>query len=187
MTRDILIVSDTHGRVGRLNELIEYRQSLIKDGEPLTLIFLGDGLSDLFACAQYDNIICHSVRGNCDHSVRDRISPYGEEIPLSHLIHIGKYKAYISHGHAHSVKYGYEEICRVAAEQGADMVLFGHTHLPLLEYIEKGSIRGVDRDLVLFNPGSLGEIFNGSFGNLSVSDNGFLFSHGEYRNIAKSK
>ena len=57
----------------------------------------------------------------------------------------------------------------------------------LLEYIEKGSIRGVDRDLVLFNPGSLGEIFNGSFGNLSVSDNGFLFSHGEYRNIAKSK
>ena len=28
MTRDILIVSDTHGRVTRLNELIEYRQKL---------------------------------------------------------------------------------------------------------------------------------------------------------------
>ena len=55
--RDILIVSDTHGRAGRLEELIEYRQRLIKNGEPLVLIYLGDGLSDLFSCSQYDNII----------------------------------------------------------------------------------------------------------------------------------
>ena len=183
--RDILIVSDTHGRAGRLNELIEYRQKLIKNGEPLTLVHLGDGLSDLFSCAQYENVISYAVRGNCDFSLSSRTSPFGEEMPIYSLIHVGKYKAFITHGHAFSVKSGYEELCREASKQGADFVLFGHTHLPLLEYIEKGSIRGVERDLVLFNPGSLGEMFEGSFGNLSLSDNGFLFSHGKYFNITK--
>ena len=185
--RDILIVSDTHGRVGRLNELIEYRQGLIKNGEPLMLIYLGDGLKDLFSCTQYDNIISHAVRGNCDFSIADRISPYGEEMPIDCLIHIDKYKVFITHGHSFSVKSGYDEICREASKREVDIVLFGHTHLPTLEYIKKGSIRGVERDLVLFNPGSLGDMFEGSFGNLSISDNGFLLSHGKYHNITKNK
>lgn len=183
--RDILIVSDTHGRSGRLCELIEYRQKLIKNGEPLTIIHLGDGLSDLFSCKYYDNVISHTVRGNCDFSSADRISPYGEEIPIFRLIYIDKYKVFMTHGHAFSVKSGYEEICREASKQGADIVLFGHTHLPTLEYIEKDSIRGVDRDLVLFNPGSLGNMFDGNFGNLSISNNGFLLSHGKYSNITQ--
>ena len=181
--RDILIVSDTHGRAGRLNELIEYRQKLIKNGEPLTLIHLCDGLSDLFSSARYDNLISYAVRGNCDFGCTDRMSPYGEEMPIYRLIHIDKYKVFITHGHAFSVKGGYDEICREASNQGADFALFGHTHMPMLEYIKKGSIRGVEKDLVLFNPGSLGEMFDGTFGNLSISENGFLFSHGKYRNI----
>lgn len=185
--RDILIVSDTHGRLGRLNELVEYRQKLIKNGEPLTIIHLGDGLSDLFSSAQYDNIISYAVRGNCDFSITDRTSPYGEEMPVYRVIHIDKYKVFITHGHTFSVKGGYEELCREASEQGADMVLFGHTHLPVLEYIEKGSIRGVNNDLVLFNPGSLASMFDGSFGNLSISENGFLFSHGKFSNITKNQ
>lgn len=93
----------------------------------------------------------------------------------------------MTHGHAFSVKSGYQEICREASGQGADIVLFGHTHLPLLEYIEKGTIRGVDRNLVLFNPGSLGGMLDASFGNLSISENDFLLSHGKYHNIIKNK
>ena len=62
--RDILIVSDTHGRSMRLKELIEYRQKLLPKGEVLNLIFLGDGLNDLFSCDEYHNIITHLVRGN---------------------------------------------------------------------------------------------------------------------------
>lgn len=184
---DILIVSDTHGRTGRLNELVEYRQKLMKNGEPLTIIHLGDGLSDLFSCSQYNNIISHAVRGNCDFSITDRMSPYGEEMPISRLIQLNRYKVFITHGHAFSVKSGYEEICREASRLNADFVLFGHTHLPILEYIEKGSIRGIEKDLVLFNPGSLGQSFYGDFGNLSISENGFLFSHGTYYNIVKKQ
>lgn len=185
--RDILIVSDTHGRKTRLEDLIAYRQKLIKNQEPLTIIHLGDGLNDLFSSLQYDNVISHVVRGNCDTSIGDRMSPYGEDIPIYSLIYLGRYRALITHGHAFSVKNGYEEICREASRQNADFVLFGHTHLPLLEYIEKGSIRGVERDLVLFNPGSLSSMFDATFGNLSISENGFLFSHGKYDNIIKDK
>lgn len=183
MTKDILVISDIHGRLSRLNELISYRQKMLKNGEVLNVIFLGDGLSDLFSCSQYDNIIVHAVRGNCDSM--DRFSPYGEEMPTQRLIQIGTHKIFITHGHTFGVKMGYDELCREASRLGADIVMFGHTHIPTLEYIEKGSVRGVEKNLVLFNPGSLGELFLGSFGNLSLNDNDFLLSHGQYHNIEK--
>jgi predicted phosphodiesterase len=104
-------------------------------------------------------------------------------MPIYRLIDVGGYKVFMTHGHAYSVKSGYDEICREASRLGADIVLFGHTHVPTLEYIEKGSIRGVDRRLAIFNPGSLGGLFDGSFGNLSVGEGGFLLSHGKYHNI----
>ena len=180
MERDILIVSDTHGRATRLKELIEYRKKLLSHGEVLNLIFLGDGLNDLFSCEEYNNIITHIVRGNCDTGVR--FTPFGEEIPFYRVITVGNYKAFLTHGNLFNVKYDREELCRVASEMDADIVLLGHTHAPTLEYIKKGSVRGVNKDLVLFNPGSLGD-FDGTFGNLSLSDNGFLLSHGKYHNI----
>lgn len=178
--RDVLIVSDIHGRTSRLDDLIAFRKRLLSDGEVLSVIFLGDGLADIFSLREYDNIIVHAVRGNCD--AHDRFSPYGEEIPLYRTINIGKYKIFMAHGHTLSVKSTREELCREACRAGADIALFGHTHAPTLEYIAKGSIRGVDRDLTIFNPGSLGD-FDGSFGNLSVGENGFLLSHGKYHNI----
>ena len=181
--RDILIVSDTHGHLQRLNELIAYRQNMLKNGDVLTIIFLGDGLTDLFSCQKYDEIITHAVRGNCD--IGNYFSPYGEEIPLFNVITIGDYKVFITHGHRLSVKSGRDELIREAARYGADIVLFGHTHAPTLEYIKKGTIRGLEKDIAVFNPGSLGD-YDGSFGNLLLSNSGFLLSHGKYHNIIKS-
>ena len=146
------------------------------------MIFLGDGLNDLFSCEQFENIIPYFVRGNCDFDAL--LSPFGERALFSQLITIGNYKVFITHGHLFSVKSTRDELCREASRLGADIVLFGHTHVPLLEYIEKGSIRGVERDLTLFNPGSL-DGYDGMFGNLSFSENGFLLSHGRYQNITK--
>ncbi len=178
--RDILIVSDTHLKTDRLEGLIRYRQRLLKKGEVLELIFLGDGLCDVFSCKQYDGIIVHAVRGNCD--ISDRFSPYGEEIPFYRLINLGDLKIFMCHGHTLSVKHGYDELCREASRQGADIALFGHTHRPTIEYIKKESVRGVEKDMVIFNPGSLGDS-SGSFGNLSISGGEFLLSHGKYSNI----
>ena len=112
------------------------------------------------------------------------LRPFGEEIPFYQLINVGGYKVLITHGHLFSVKHTRVEICQEASRLGADIVLFGHTHAPSLEYIEKGTIYGVERDLTLFNPGAL-SAYDGSFGNLSLSDNGFLLSHGRFSNITK--
>lgn len=182
MKSDVLILSDTHGSITRINELIEYRQGLLGRGEVPTLIFLGDGLGDLFSSKYYDEIITYAVRGNCD--ARDYLSPFGEEIPLYRTVELGGHKIFMAHGHTLSVKSTRDELCREASRQGADIVLFGHTHAPTLEYIGKGSSWGIDRDLVVFNPGSLGD-YSGSFGNLSFSENGFLLSHGKIHNITK--
>lgn len=182
--RDVLILSDSHDQPHRVDDVIEYRQSLLKNGEVLQVIYLGDGLARVFKCRQYHNVIMHAVRGNCDY---DAIySPMGEQMPFSNLIRVGGYKVFITHGHLFSVKNGRDELCREASKLGADIVMFGHTHVPLLEYIKKGSVRGADRDLTLFNPGALSG-YDGYFGNLSISENGFLLSHGKYSDILKAK
>ena len=180
--RDILIFSDSHDQNLRVEELIEYRQSLLKDGDVLEAIFLGDGLNGVFRCRQYGSFILHAVRGNCDYNAM--YSPFGEEIPFYQLINVGGYKVLITHGHLFSVKHTRVEICQEASRLGADIVLFGHTHVPSLEYIKKGTMYGVERDLTLFNPGAL-SAYDVSFGNLSLSDTGFLLSHGRFSNITK--
>ena len=182
--RDVLILSDSHSQAHRVDDVIEYRQSLLKDGEVLEVIFLGDGLSGVFECRQYGNVVLHAIRGNCDYNAI--YSPYGEQIPFSSLISIGGYKVFITHGHLFSVKESKDELCREASRLGADIVMFGHTHTPFLEYIKKRSGRGIDRDLTLFNPGALSG-YDGYFGNLSLTDGGFLLSHGRYSNILKTK
>ena len=52
----------------------------------------------------------------------------------------------ITHGHYYYVSLDTQEIRRQALTRGADIVMFGHTHRPLLE---------IGRDVTLLNPGSL--------------------------------
>ncbi len=180
--RDVLIISDSHESATRVTETIEYRQSLLKKGEVLEVIFLGDGLDGVYSSRQYGNVVLYEVRGNCDHRVM--LSPFGEVTPFSRVITLGGYKILLTHGHLFGVKSDLDELCREASRLDVDIVLYGHTHIKSLEYIKKGSVRGVDRDITLFNPGALSG-YDGSFGNLSLSDNGFLLSHGSYSNVLK--
>lgn len=173
--RDILIISDVHGRRDRLEGIISLRRSMLAFGEVLNVIFLGDGLDDLFSCRHYHDIIVHTVRGNCD--ARVAFGPFGEEIPAVRVLDICGRRILITHGHAFSVKSTLAELLREGARQNADAVLFGHTHCRHEEYIAKGSTAYLDRDIVLFNPGSLGA-GEGSFGNLCISRGEMLFSHG---------
>ncbi len=73
-------------------------------------------------------------------------------------------RLFLCHGHTRSVKQGLSEL--VHAAQGADLALFGHTHLPYSD-----EVRGVR----LFNPGSISLPADGrpSFGILTV-ENGTL-------------
>ena len=59
---------------------------------------------------------------------------------------IGKYKVLITHGHYYYVNAGVECIKREAISRGCDVVMFGHTHRPLIDY---------GKNIIAINPGSL--------------------------------
>ena len=59
---------------------------------------------------------------------------------------LGAYKVWVTHGHNYYVSMGNEVIKREAAARGMDIVIYGHTHKPLVD--TKGSVIAV-------NPGSL--------------------------------
>ena len=51
----------------------------------------------------------------------------------------------VTHGHLYSAKYGLEKLSYAGEEKNADIVFFGHTHIPTDETM--GNVR-------LINPGS---------------------------------
>ena len=127
-----LIISDTHGRHEGVDEILE------REGEFDMLIHLGDVeggeiyLDVMFECPKY------IVRGN-----NDFFSQTDKEKEIS----IGKYRAFLTHGHMYGVSFELETIKEEARARKVDIVMFGHTHKPHLEYCEDG--------LVVLNPGSL--------------------------------
>ena len=130
----ILIVSDTHRRDGNLREIIE-KQSPFD-----MLIHLGDtegSEANFKEWVNNDNCVIHVVRGN-----NDFFSQTDREKEIS----IGKYRAFLTHGHMYGVSFELETIKDEARARKVDIVMFGHTHKPYLER------RG---DLTVLNPGSL--------------------------------
>lgn len=133
----ILVISDTHNRINRVEMLLE----ALQDSNIGHIIHCGDHLHDAKAIAdKYHNLQVHMVPGNCDAE--------GYESNTSKLIQIEGIPIFITHGHKHNVKYDYEEILIDAVAYEAKIAIFGHTHSA---YKEKKS------GIVLLNPGSLSE------------------------------
>ena len=78
----------------------------------------------------------HAVRGNCD---------YDERFPSSLLIDVQGKSVLAVHGHEHDVKQSLLGLYYNALETGADIVLFGHSHLYGAEMKE---------GILFLNPGS---------------------------------
>lgn len=127
----ILIVSDTHKKHSNL-------QAIIRKEEPFDqMIHLGDaeGYEDEIAAM----IECplEIVSGNND---------FFSYLPREKEIMIGDKHALITHGHYYYVSAGIEDIKKEARGRGMDIVMFGHTHRPIIEYGE---------EVVALNPGSV--------------------------------
>ena len=123
----ILIVSDTHRRDGNLIEVME------KTAPVDMMIHLGDTEgSEAYFRDWLKNDLCviHVVRGN-----NDFFSHTESEKEIS----IGKYRALLCHGHMYGVSLGTENIKEEARARKVNIVMFGHTHKPFLEYCSDGS------------------------------------------------
>lgn len=148
----ILVVSDTHGDVYNFLRVIR------KHTDAEVVIHCGDGADDLFDVKRmFTDRMFISVRGNCDFCCD---SPNVETITLE-----GK-KLFITHGHIYNVKYDLLNLTLAGKEAGADLVLFGHTHIPTSVY-EDG--------MYLLNPGSL-RGYDGSYALVDVSEKGILIN-----------
>ncbi len=154
-----LIISDSHGRVDRVREALSRQRGVD------AVLFLGDGIGDIAAVASafpYIYFLC--VRGNCDY-----IDTFlNRQVMKTDSITLGDKRIFLTHGDMYGVKYGPEGLYRLAESVNADIVLYGHTHIPSEEY----------RDGVYyFNPGSLyGGTEGATCGVMTLTDGGVLFS-----------
>ena len=164
----LLIVSDTHGRYERLSRLFELHSNVD------AVVFLGDGLSDLQRAGVSDHrFTVFSVKGNCDGQI-GFLSALKAKEELSFNLDGISFLAL--HGHTRGVKSGMTNAIFAARESNADVLLFGHTHEPLLTYLAPEEYN-LTKPLYLFNPGSLASY---SYGLCEIRNNQVLLSHGEF-------
>ena len=147
----LLILSDSH------NSRLAIENILAAEADSIdALIFLGDGLRDLEqALTFYPSLRAYAVAGNCD---------FGALEPLDGLAAFDGVVVFYT-------------LADAAAARGANVALFGHTHIPVAE--ERGGV-------FLFNPGSCGRCYTGpnTYGILTLAD-GKVVSH-EHKEVPKA-
>lgn len=147
----ILVVSDSHGDVFGLRLAIQAQPNA------RMMIHLGDGEHDMDAVSHLlKGMKVLQVRGNTD---------FGAFSPKACVETVEGKRFYCTHGDRENVKGGTDELEKVARDKEADIVLFGHTHVPKNEY---------DDGLYLFNPGSVRE---GSYGVVDITKAGIVCLH----------
>lgn len=147
----IIILSDTHGHSQPVRRALAQEAAAKHTLD--ALVFLGDGWRDIeFLESEYPTLPVYAVRGNCD---------FGCQFAPTGLIPFEGSLIFYTHGHLHGVKYDRDELAQKALAAGADIALFGHTHLPMQDELAS---------VTLFNPGSAGQPRNGvaSYGVLSL-------------------
>lgn len=131
--KKILIFSDTHGHTDPCIRLIEQEH-------PNAVIHAGDCVRDAEDLTYaYPNIPIYFVQGNND---------LFTGAPPRMTVIIDGVKIFITHGHEYRVKYeaDYRTLKNAASTVSSDLVIFGHTHIPYVDY---------SQGAVVLNPGSV--------------------------------
>ena len=126
-----IVFSDSHNSVWLMNDLVDKFRSKID-----CIIHLGDCTEDT-SDFEIKGIKLFQVRGNND---------YDSMYPSERTITLAGKMIYMTHGHRQRVYYGTDTLYYTAAQEQADIALFGHTHMPYLE--NEGGI-------IIMNPGSI--------------------------------
>jgi len=127
----VLVMSDSHGRnVGVL-------AALGKEKPIDLLVHLGDVQGSTEEIEKAAGCSCFFVRGNCD---------YDPNLPAFTVFFMGKHKVFAAHGHRYQVSYGTESLELNAKQNGCDVAMYGHTHVPFI--LKK-------KDMLILNPGSI--------------------------------
>lgn len=150
-----LVFSDSHGSISS----VEAAARAEKDFS--LIIFAGDIQSDAEAIVKaYPRIPVAYVLGNNDWFVKG--------VPYDRRFTFGGKKFFLTHGHKYGVKSGLLQLSMKARETEADICVFGHTHVPLLEF---------QNGIYFINPGTAWR----TYAVISISDGGKV--NAEIKNI----
>jgi uncharacterized protein len=131
--KKILVMSDTHGKKAAI------AAALARCPGADCIIHLGDYSQDAAIVSGLTDRPVYAVRGNCD---------FSSEAPTEVELTVEGVRIVAVHGHQQGVKLSLLKLGLYALEKEADILLFGHTHLPTEQFYAGAT---------LYNPGSLGE------------------------------
>ena len=154
------------------------RSVLCKHAETTdAVLHLGDGAAEVLTLrSAFPGLPFYAVCGNCDSFT---YADYG--IMEDRLLNAGAHTVYLCHGHRFGVGGGTSSLAAYAAYRGADIVLYGHTHIADEVYLPADDSSLNARPMWIFSPGSIGkprDDIRPSFGILDITEKGVLFSVG---------
>jgi putative phosphoesterase len=152
----IAFIGDTHHNERAIEVASEYINSFKLD----IVIHLGDCIEDVKLLEKNFKGEIYAVAGNCD---------FSNIYPKENTLIINGVKIFFTHGDLYNVKNTMNSIAIKAESIGADIVLFGHTHIPIKEeYI----------NIIFMNPGSIPKPSpwaKGKYiGFIEIDDNGYI-------------
>ncbi|MBR3684020.1 MAG: metallophosphoesterase [Lachnospiraceae bacterium] len=127
----VLVVSDTHRRNDNYFKVLEKEKNLD------LIIHCGDSEGSEYALSESADCPVQLVTGNND---------FFSSLPRELEIEIEGYKVWVTHGHNYYVNMSDEFIKEEARARGVDIVMYGHTHRPVINE---------SKGVIAINPGSL--------------------------------
>lgn len=132
------LISDTHG------DVFSGEKAINTMGNVDLLLHAGDTYLDAKLLHQMTGVDVVAVKGNTD---------FDCEAESETIVTIEDKSIFLTHGHKYNVKYGIDKLYYRALETNCDIVVFGHSHIPV--YVEENGI-------VFINPGSISRPRGGS-------------------------
>ena len=130
----VLILGDTHAQ----DDI--FLRILAAEKEYDAVLHTGDFEGSEFVYRELSDAPLYAIAGNND---------FFTDLQISEIVEFGKYRIYVTHGHLHGVSWDNSEVLKEARENGCNVVMYGHTHVPVLQQAVS------DDGITVLNPGSL--------------------------------
>lgn len=127
----VLIVSDTHRQNNNYLKVLERVRPVDM------VVHCGDSEGSEFLICESAGCPVEIVSGNND---------FFSNLPREREFSIGNYRVWQTHGHNYYVSMGNEALKEEAVARGVDIVMYGHTHKPVVD---------IGDGIIAVNPGSL--------------------------------
>lgn len=125
------ITGDTHGDIACLRKLVQLAPPVEQ------WLHTGDYAKDAAVLGKLSGLPLLKVLGNCDYD--------SQEANIDEIFVVEGFKIWLTHGHRYMGHTHIEELVWWAKQLEVDLVIYGHTHIPMCKYYG---------DKLLINPGS---------------------------------